>query len=298
MRAVIIGASGLIGSALMEEFSRKGVAVIGTRNVNSAGKSLVAFDMRTDNILEAIPNISEQDTIYLLSAYSNPSWIFRNQDEARDLNFTKTLALVEAVRPRRPRIIFMSSVEVFDGTKGRYVESDQPNPLNYYGWLKSTVERELREGYENATVVRTGWNVGWDHKSRCVVSLTYESLSSDGARMARDNEFSIVDVNDTAACLAKLIVAPEVKTIHICSDGIVNRVQLAKRIMEKSKSGRLKGFREVNFSEIEYSEKRGKVNDLVNQLSKQRLGMVYRPMEDIVDAKVALLDSRVQATNG
>ena len=35
----------------------------------------------------------------------------------------------------------MSSVEVFDGTEGRYNEKHKPNPLNYYGKLKFDIEK-------------------------------------------------------------------------------------------------------------------------------------------------------------
>ena len=38
----------------------------------------------------------------------------------------------------------MSSVEVFDGSKGNYREGDHPNPINYYGELKYEVEEYLR----------------------------------------------------------------------------------------------------------------------------------------------------------
>jgi dTDP-4-dehydrorhamnose reductase len=298
MRAIVIGASGLIGKALVAEFRKKNIKTIGTRNANSADKDLIVLDIRSERILNKIPDISERDTIYLLSAYSNPSWIFENQAQARELNYTGTLALISDVLPRRPRIVFMSSVEVFDGTKGRYVESDATNPLNYYGWMKAQIESELRDKYEKSTVVRTGWNVGWDHTSRCVVSLTYDTLSAPNARMARDNEFSIVDVQDTASCLAALIHDPTLRAIHICSDKIVNRVWLANRIIEKSVSRCFKEFREVNFSEIIYSEKRGRTNDLVNDLSKRRLGMKYRSVEDIIDKKVALLDRRLTMQYG
>ena len=46
-------------------------------------------------------------------------------------------------------IIFMSSVEIFDGIKGGYKEDDTPDPLNFYGILKLKVEEKILRGYTN-----------------------------------------------------------------------------------------------------------------------------------------------------
>jgi dTDP-4-dehydrorhamnose reductase len=125
----------------------------------------------------------------LLSAYSNPTWISKNKIKAKNLNFNSTIDFIEFLKPINPRIIFMSSVEVFDGEKGGYSEKDSPNPLNYYGKLKYNLEKYLENNYSNYTIVRTGWNVGLNKKSRCVVSLTYETLLKKKARMAVFNIF-------------------------------------------------------------------------------------------------------------
>jgi len=295
VRAVIIGASGLVGMALYQTFQRQGIPVVGTRNSSPSECGLIQFNLLRDHLLDHISDVNDRDTIYLLAAYSNPSWIFENQRIAEELNCIRTKALIDAVRSRRPRIIFMSSVEVFDGMTGSYREDDEARPLNFYGVLKERVEKVLCASYENHTIVRTGWNVGWNVSSRCVVKLTYETLLKDGARMARDNVFSIVDVNDTASCLAGLIHHADVRKIHVCSDESVNRAWLARRIIEKSAWGHLMGFREVDFDEIAYSERRGRLNDLVNDRSKVLLGMRYRRVQDIIDEKVALLDEHFAA---
>jgi len=290
VRAIIIGASGLIGTALYRVLRQNGVEVIGTRSSNAGAEEFLEFDLLKDELPQKIGDIGETDTVYLLSAYSDPGWIFHHQPEAEALNYTRTRDLIDAIRPRRSRLIFMSSVEVFDGTKGAYAEDDATHPLNFYGRLKERIERHLCDNCENFTIVRSGWNVGWDLASRCVVRLTYETLLRSGAKMAFDNEFSVVDVDDTAACLARLMDKTGIPRIHACSDDKVNRAWLARRIMEKSVNRDLKGFREVPFDEIAYTERRGRLNDLVNGLSKSRLDMRYRGTRDIIDAKVALLD--------
>ena len=58
-----------------------------------------------------------RDIFYILSAYSNPSWIAQNKEEAKRLNYDKTIQLIDFLIEKETKIIFMSSVEVFDGKK-------------------------------------------------------------------------------------------------------------------------------------------------------------------------------------
>lgn len=43
-----------------------------------------------------------------------------------------------------PKMIYMSSEYVFDGTKGNYKETDYPNPLQFYGLTKLLGEYECQ----------------------------------------------------------------------------------------------------------------------------------------------------------
>ena len=85
---------------------------------------------------EFIKKFEKKSVVFILSAYSNPSWIYLNKKEAKKLNLESTKELIKILVEKESRIIFMSSVEVFDGEKGNYKEDDEPNPLNYYGELK------------------------------------------------------------------------------------------------------------------------------------------------------------------
>ena len=61
--------------------------------------------------------VKKGDIFYILSAYSNPSWIAQNKEEAKDLNYDKTIQLIDFLIEKETKIIFMSSVEVFDGKR-------------------------------------------------------------------------------------------------------------------------------------------------------------------------------------
>ncbi len=72
-----------------------------------------------------------------------------------NVEVTRYLAELAAEIP----LIFFSSDLVFDGRKGDYIESDQPNPLNVYAETKVAAERFILANPKH-TVVRTSLNFG------------------------------------------------------------------------------------------------------------------------------------------
>ena len=195
--------------------------------------------------------LTAEDVIFFMTAYSNPNWISENKEKTKLLNYTKTVELIDHLKIKCPKFIFMSSVEVFDGIKGNYLESI-PRPLNYYGMLKRDVEIYLQKNYPNYCIVRTGWNVGLNKKSRCVIQLTYETLMKPNAKMAVDNFFSLAFVEDTAEGLSRLIENNEIKKIHICSNEVLCRKDLADKIINYSSNGSYMKYSECVFDEIPY----------------------------------------------
>jgi dTDP-4-dehydrorhamnose reductase len=78
-------------------------------------------------------------------------------------NVTATRFLVEAAKKFRPFFIFVSTDFVFDGAAGPYSETDEPNPVNYYGSSKVAGEKEVLQSGLDAAVVRTCLVYGHTH---------------------------------------------------------------------------------------------------------------------------------------
>ncbi len=289
MRIIIIGASGLIGSHLFSIAKATNQKVIGTYNGNPK-KDLVQFNMLTESINTVIKDLNQNDTVFLLSAYSNPSWIYNNLKQARQLNLFATKRVIDDVFKAGARLVFMSSVEVFDGENGNYHEESFLNPLNEYGKMKHEIEKYLTQAEGNSCIIRTGWNVGWSLNQRCVVKLMYETLLKPNAKMAKDNIFSIIDVKDTAEGLFGIFKNLSVKKCHFASDPFIVRTELADMVISNSKYGNQMSYKPVLFSNIQYSEPRGRLNHLDNLFSKKFLKMKYTMPEEIIRKKVRLLD--------
>lgn len=288
-RIILIGGSGLIGSNLNSFLLKKQFKVIATYAKNSLS-GMLKFDFTKDKLQNTFKDLSKDDIFIILSAYSNPSWIAENKEKAYDLNVKYTINLINEISKIGSKIYFMSSVEIFDGTSQINFETTKPNPLNFYGKTKLKVELYLKENIKNYHIIRTGWNVGINLKSRCVVSLTYNSLLKDGAKMAKDNSFTITHVEDLSEAISKIIFSNEKKILHLCSSEIITRTKLADQIIKISKNADKMSYRETTFSDIHYNEPRSKLNNLNSEYKEINDNLFFRSAEQTIKEKVNFLD--------
>ena len=291
-RIILIGGSGLIGSNLNSLLLKKKFSVIATYANNSLS-GMIKFDFTKDQLQNTLKDLSKDDIFIILSAYGNPSWIAENKEKAYDLNVKHTINLINEISKIGSKIYFMSSVEIFDGTSEINYESTKPNPLNFYGKTKLQVEQYLKENIKNYHIIRTGWNVGINLKSRCVVSLTYNSLLKDGSKMAKDNSFTITHVEDLSDAISKIIFSNERKILHLCSSEIITRTKLADQIIKMSKNADKMSYREVIFSDIKYNEPRSKLNNLNSEYKEINSALFFRGAEQTIKEKVNFLDNNL-----
>lgn len=291
-RIILIGGSGLIGSNLNSLFLKKKFSVIATYANNSL-PGMIKFDFTKDQLRNTFKDLSKDDIFIILSAYGNPSWIAENKEKAYDLNVKHTINLINEISKIGSKIYFMSSVEIFDGTSKINYESTKPNPLNFYGKTKLKVEQYLKENIKNYHIIRTGWNVGINLKSRCVVSLTYNSLLKDDAKMAKDNSFTITHVEDLCDAISEIIFFNERKILHLCSSEIITRTKLADHIVKMSKNGEKMSYREAIFSDIKYNEPRSKLNNLSSEYKEINSDLFFRGAEKTIKEKVSFLDTNL-----
>lgn len=86
-------------------------------------------------------------------------------DEAEAVNVAATENLVHWAETLHARFIFLSSDQVFSGSKGAYRESHAPDPVNVYGRTKLEAERLVLASAAPLTIIRSnsvvGPTLGW-----------------------------------------------------------------------------------------------------------------------------------------
>lgn len=194
------------------------------------------------------------DAAVFCAGESNPNKVFAHPDEARIINVQHTTILLRLLNRLRIKTIFLSSVEVFPGSKFGYAENDVPDAITVYGKYKTEVEREIVK-LEHCIVARTTWNIPSiqinSKSSRCPIKLTLDTLKNPDAEMAVDSYFNPVLAADAAEIIYRAIQRNlEKKIIHIAPRKFYSRYDFALMLKKKLNLNGLYDPKPVEFSRI------------------------------------------------
>ncbi len=144
MKAVITGASGLLGAKLAELATRAGY------NVHSLYKSHPCTSSNPEQV-----DITDQAAVRKVFADTTPDVVFhtasltdvdlceREPKLAMKVNGEATGFVARACQETGSYLVYVSTDYVFDGVRGRYSEEDGPAPINAYGRSKLLGEGEM-----------------------------------------------------------------------------------------------------------------------------------------------------------
>ena len=151
MKAMILGASGLLGKALMSEWHGDEVVGLGSRDV----------DIRdADKVREVVEEV-RPDWIVLAAAYTNVDECESHPDLAFAVNRDGPVHVARAAKRAGAKLLFLSSDYVFDGKKvSPYETVDVRNPQSVYGRSKAEAEVRLLEVLPECCIARTSWLFG------------------------------------------------------------------------------------------------------------------------------------------
>jgi dTDP-4-dehydrorhamnose reductase len=151
MKAMIFGATGLLGKALVREWSGDEVIGLGSD----------AVDIRdAAGVREAVQK-SLPEWIVLAAAYTDVDGCEAHADVAFLVNRDGAVNVAQAAKQARVKLLFLSSDYVFDGKKtSPYEVSDARNPQSVYGRSKAEAEVRLLEVLPETCIARTSWLFG------------------------------------------------------------------------------------------------------------------------------------------
>jgi dTDP-4-dehydrorhamnose reductase len=141
LKLLITGAGGLYGSKLAQMALDRGFEVYSSDIQNtSVYGNFVKLDVSSkQQVNEVLDNI-KPDVIVHAATLTDVDKCELNKDLAWRINVEGTKNIVAALQEVDSFLIYISTDYVFSGEKGCYVESDSPDPVNYYGLTKLIAE--------------------------------------------------------------------------------------------------------------------------------------------------------------
>ena len=141
---LITGAAGLIGGYLVRTAARW------APQWNVCGVTRAEADLTDPAQVQELWRRHRPGLIIHCAALSRTGACEQDPAQARYINVEVTRAL--AAGARGIPFIFLSTDQVFDGSKGWYVETDAVHPLNVYGQTKAEAERVVLENPAHSVV--------------------------------------------------------------------------------------------------------------------------------------------------
>ena len=188
---------------------------------------------------------SSPDIIVNCASYNNVDKCELNKKDAREV-IVKGLNNLIKYSNKGCKIIQISSDYIFNGTKKEYLESDNPDPINYYGKLKLEAENLLRSANRKFIILRCNaiFSPFINNKSN-FLAWVYNSLKNE-------KHISVVNDQISNPTPVELICEAINSLIILNSEGIYNigtldsisRYDFAIKICKKF------GFKEKLIKEI------------------------------------------------
>lgn len=139
MRLLIVGASGYIGSLLLES-AKVACDAYGTSSRYVTGLPSLRLERPNDFDYSLI---QPADVVLLSAAISAPDICAREHDRAWAVNVTGTSEFIAKVMTRGGRVVFFSSDTVYGERGDAFDETAKSNPAGEYAEMKAEVEKRF-----------------------------------------------------------------------------------------------------------------------------------------------------------
>ena len=158
MRVFVTGGAGLVGSNIVAAARARGDAVVATARTAPVlpvpGCTYVRLDLLDRRAALAAVALAKPDVIVHTAIYNDFAGIYADRALAWESYVGVTRTLADAANACRASLLTVSTDWVFDGTQAGADETTPPNPVNYYGVLKTASEVVTLERASEPIVAR------------------------------------------------------------------------------------------------------------------------------------------------
>ncbi|MFM7207218.1 MAG: dTDP-4-dehydrorhamnose reductase [Planctomycetaceae bacterium] len=228
MRILLVGTGGQVGRELRGQLAALGDLMALDR---------AAADLERPAEVVALLHRERPDVIVNAAAYTAVDKAESEPERARLVNATAVGALAETAAALDATLVHYSTDYIYDGTKpGRYVETDEPQPLSVYGRTKLEGEQAVAASGCRHWIFRTTW-VYAAHGHNFVRTMLRLGRERDELRVVDDQvgvpTSARLIARVTADCVGRLAggAAPATGIYHLAPHGETTWCRFARAIL-------------------------------------------------------------------
>ncbi|MBV8218996.1 MAG: sugar nucleotide-binding protein [Solirubrobacterales bacterium] len=241
MRIYLTGASGFVGSNLAYVFARQPGA-----EVVAPGHEHV--ELTDELVVRRSVLATRPDAIVHAAIWNDPAALHTDRRRAWDEYVGATRNVVAAANAVDAHVVLISTDWVFDGTQGPAFESEPPNPINTYGFLKACSELIVTENAARGAIARIA-GVQGVHRARPQTPRAQDAgfgylVASLVDALRAGERFAVWDgpglnqlatptlATDAAELVWRALDREVMGVLHCCGGEHIDRVGLARRAIE------------------------------------------------------------------
>ena len=284
MKILITGSNGLLGQKIVRQLKKNNKFFLATslgenRNPDCPNSFYRSLDISNQDQVNKVIMDYHPDAVIHTAAITNVDYCETNPHLCHEVNVTATAYLFEAAQQVGAHFSALSTDFVFDGKKGNYKESDQPNPLSVYANSKVDAERILiNSAYKNWSIIRTiiVFGEGNNLSRSNIVLWAKEALSSGKELNIIDDQFRAPTwADDLAWACIKIAELHKTGVYHISGPETFSIYELVLRVA-KSCGLDTKSLNKTTSESLNQAAKRPPKTGF--DLSKAYVEIDYRPM--------------------
>ena len=241
IKVVVTGSNGLLGQSLLNLLLKeKGkYQVFGfSKKQNRSGREdfeYISIDITDKVKLKENLNKIKPNFIINTAAMTQVDACENNKKACDVLNVDVVKWLSEISKEINAHLIHISTDFIFDGIKGNYKETDEPNPLSYYGLSKLKSEAVLTNSNINYTILRTILVFGKVYDmSRSNIVLWVKSMLEKGKEITIvDDQYRTPTYAGDLALACKISIDKKVTGVfNIASKELLSIYEIAQQIAD------------------------------------------------------------------
>ena len=227
MRALVIGASGQVGAALLDALRARGHEAVGTW-AHVAQPGLLRLDFTDAAATERLIAETRPDWVVCPAALSHVDYCEEREDEAFAVNVHAPVGAAKAAARAGAGFVYYSSDYVFDGADGPYAEEARPRPLGVYGRSKWEGEQAVQGAHDRVLIVRTSVVYGPERQEKnSAYQVIRACRGGKGFRPAVDQRVSPSYNADVAAATVECCERDLRGTWHLAGADVLDRMAYA-----------------------------------------------------------------------
>ena len=233
-KLLIIGNSGLLGNRVIE-IGKSRFETFGTYSKHKMkGSNSHPLNSVDRNAVFMLIEEINPDFVIDTHALTNLDYCETHNEEAWAVNVEGSKNIAEASEKINAKYVFLSTDNVFDGKKEKYVETDEVNPLNYYGKAKVAVEKKLSALNMDYLVIRTSvlYGIGGRGKESFAAWLLSRLKNGEKTKIVTDQCNNPTFTDSHAEFILKLCEKNEKGIFHVTGKNCVSRYEFSLKIAD------------------------------------------------------------------